>query len=327
MTLNIKNLIQLFKNNFTDWYHRRTFKMNDLGELFIKTSKEWYNKDPFRESAVIAYYAIFSIPGLLVLIVTVSGYFFDKDVVNQNIIAQIAGTMGADTAAEIKNMLTNVSQSKSTVLGSIIGIATILIGATGVFVELQKSFNFIWAVKVVPKRGFLPILRTRLFSFGLILAIAFLLTISLVVSTALEAMSNWIKVDSSQFMIIVFKILNFIISLAVISTLFGLMFKILPDAEIKWRHVWLGSLVTGLLFTIGKTALAYYFGKTNPASVYGAAGSIILMLLWVSYSSMIMFFGAEFTATYADIYSGKVPPSEIAKVDNAALSQQLKTNS
>jgi membrane protein len=264
------------------------FKIKDLGKLFHETFNEWYRKDPFRESAVIAYYAIFSIPGLLVLIVTIAGYFFGKQTVNDNIIAQISGT--------------------------IIGIITILIGATGVFVELQKTFNVIWQVKVAPKTGIVAVLKARLFSFGLILGIAFLLTISLVVSTALEAMSNWIKVDTSNFMIIALKIFNFIMSLAVISTLFGLMFKILPDAKIRWKHVWLGSIVTGLLFTIGKTALAYYFGKANPASVYGAAGSIILMLLWVSYSSMIMFFGAEFTAAYANRYSGTVPPTEIAKV-------------
>jgi membrane protein len=307
-----------------EWHQRKPFKMSDLGKLFSTTFAEWYRKDPFRESAVIAYYAVFSIPGLLVLIVTIAGYFFDKDTVNQNIIGEITQTMGANTAAEIKSMLTNASQSKSTVLGSMLGILTILIGATGVFVELQKSFNVIWAVKVVPKRGIIPILRARLFSFGLIMAIAFLLTISLVVSTALEAMSNWIKVDSSELMIVAFRTLNFIISLVVISTLFGLMFKILPDAEIKWKHVWLGSLVTGFLFTIGKMGLAYYFGKTNPASVYGAAGSVILMLLWVSYSSMIMFFGAEFTAAYANLYSKDgVAPSEIAKVDKEAASQKL----
>jgi membrane protein len=319
MFIKSTNVSALFKTMYEEWHQRHPFQMRDLGRLFSTTYSEWNRKDPFRESAVIAYYAIFSIPGLLVLIVTIAGYFFDKDTVNQNIIGEIAKTMGANTAAEIKSMLTNASQSKSTLVGSIIGISTILIGATGVFVELQKSFNIIWAVKVVPKRGILPILKARLFSFGLIMAIAFLLTISLVVSTALEAMSNWIKVDSSELMIMAFKVLNFIISLAVISTLFGLMFKILPDAEIRWKHVWLGSLVTGILFTIGKMGLAYYFGKTDPASVYGAAGSIILMLLWVSYSSMIMFFGAEFTATYANLYSQDgVAPSEIAKVDVAA---------
>lgn len=290
------------------------FKFKDLGILFKTTFIEWNQKDPFRQSAIIAYYSIFSIPGLLVLIITITGYFFSKEAVHQNIFDQVSSTMGADTAEQINEMLTKAGEGKSTIWGSIIGFVVLLVGATGVFVELQKTFNEIWQVKVVVvKKGILPILKARLFSFGLILAIAFLLLISLVVSAVLVAMSNWISVDASGVVVIVFNVLNFILSLVVISMLFGLMFKILPDAKIKWEHVWLGSLVTGLLFTIGKTALAFYFGKTNPASVYGAAGSIILILLWVSYSSMIMFFGAEFTATYAKMYSGDVPPTKIAK--------------
>ena len=287
--------------------------IKDIGKLLKITFGKWSEKDPFRESAIIAYYAIFSIPGLLLLIISITGYFFGKDVVNQNIIEQVAITMGADTALQVKDMLTNASQTKSTTFGTIIGIIILLIGATGVFVELQKTLNTIWQVKVVVKKGILPILKARLFSFGLIFAIAFLLLISLVVSAALSAMSNWIKADTSEAGLVFFHILNFIFSLIVISTLFALMFKILPDAKIKWKHVWLGSLLTGLLFTIGKTGLAYYFGKAEPTSIYGAAGSIVLILLWVSYSSMIMFFGAEFTAAYANMYSGKVPPSDIAK--------------
>lgn len=289
------------------------FRIWDLGKIFKITFKEWNQKDPFRQSAIIAYYSIFSIPGLLVLIITITGYFFSKEAVHQNIFDQISSTMGADTAEQISGMLTKAGGSQSTIWGSIIGFVILLVGATGVFVELQKTLNEIWQVKVVVKKGILPILKARLFSFGLILAIAFLLLISLVVSSALVAMSNWIAIDASGFVVILFNVLNFILSLVVISVLFGLMFKILPDANVKWEHVWLGSFVTGLLFTIGKTALAFYFGKTDPASVYGAAGSIILILLWVSYSSMIMFFGAEFTATYAKMYSGNVPPTKIAK--------------
>jgi len=296
-------------------------KIKTLGKLFKTTFKEWNNKDPFRQSAVIAYYAIFSIPGLLVLIITITGYFFGADAVNKNILTQVSSTMGADTAAQIKGMLENVSQSKSTIWGSVIGIATILAGSTGVFVELQKTLNMIWKVKVVPQKGIWPILKARLFSFGLILAIAFLLLVSLVISTAIAAISELIKGDISDFMVILFTVLNFIFSLTIISILFALMFKILPDAKIKWKHVWMGSLVTGLLFTIGKTALAFYFGKAQPASVYGAAGSLILILLWVSYSSMILFFGAEFTASYAKMYSGKTPPTEIAKADDSTKIQ------
>ena len=287
--------------------------LKNIGKLFKSAYKAWNEKDPFRQSAVIAYYAIFSIPGLLVLIIAITGYFFGKDAVNQNIIAQISSTMGPDTAASIKDILIKSSHSNSSVLGSIIGIGVLLMGATGVFVELQKSLNDIWHVKLVKKSGILPILKARLFSFGLILAIAFLLLISLVVSTGLSALSDLIKTYTSNFTVIIFEILNFIFSLVVISILFAMMFKILPDAKIEWKHVWMGSLLTGLLFTIGKTALAFYFGKANPGSNYGAAGSVILMLLWVSYSSMIVFFGAEFTAAYARRFSGRVAPSEIAK--------------
>ncbi len=288
-------------------------QFKDLGRIFRSTFKSWNDKDPFRQSAVIAYYAIFSIPGLLVLIISITGYFFGKDAVNENIISQISSTMGADTATSIKEMLTKVSESKSSVVGSIVSIGVLLMGATGVFVELQKSLNDIWHVKMMKQNGVWLIVKARLFSFGLIVAIAFLLLVSLVVSTGLTALSGLIEGYTSDFMVVIFNILNFLFSLAVISLLFAMMYKILPDAKIEWKHVWVGSLITGLLFTIGKTALAFYFGTANPASVYGAAGSVILMLLWVSYSSMIVFFGAEFTAAYARRYSGKIAPTENAK--------------
>ena len=296
------------------------FKLKDLGALFKNTFNTWFDKDPFRESAVIAYYAIFSIPGLLVLIIAIAGYFFGQDVVNKNLFNQISETIGSETALQIQDVLTKSTAEKSTTWGSIIGILVLLVGATGVFVELQKSLNGIWNVTVTKQNGIWLIVKARLFSFGLILAIAFLLTISLVISTALVAISNFIHFESSQFMMTLYGLLNFIISLIVISALFAMIFKILPDAEIKWKHVWLGSLVTGILFTIGKMGLAYYFGKADPASVYGAAGSIILILLWVSYSSMILFFGAEFTAAYAKMYSGIVPPTDIAKTETISKS-------
>lgn len=289
-------------------------KLKDLGKLFTATFKAWNEKDPFRQSSVIAYYAIFSIPGLLVLIISITGYFFGKNAVNENIINQISSTMGADTATLIKEILTKAGQSKSSVLGSIVSVSVLLVGATGVFVELQKSLNSIWHVKVVERSGIWSIVKARLFSFGLIVAIAFLLLVSLVISTELTALSDIIRAYTSEFTVVIFNVLNFVFSLAVISLLFAFMFKILPDAKIQWKHVWLGSLITGLLFTIGKTALAFYIGKANPDSVYGAAGSVILILLWVSYSSMIVFFGAEFTATYARKYIGKVAPVEHSKL-------------
>jgi membrane protein len=269
--------------------------------LLKETFVEWNKRDPFRQSAVIAYYSIFSLPGLLVLIVTITGYFFTRDAVTHNIINQISSTFGSNVAKQIESLLVNAGGTKQTILGSIIGVSTLLIGATGVFIALQKTLNEIWEVKPSEKQGtgIFLLLKNRLFSFGLILAIAFLLMISLVLSTALTAVGEWFRGDGSDAMIYVFNIINFIFSLIVISFLFGLIFKILPDAKIKWNRVWMGSLVTGILFTIGKTALGFYFGKATPESAYGAGGSIVLLLLWVSYSSMILFFGAEFTYTYS----------------------------
>lgn len=292
------------------------FRIKDLGKLLKNTYREWNEKDPFRQSAVIAYYAIFSLPALLVLIITVAGFFFGVDAVNNHVLDQITQTMGSETSAQVKEMLLKANTSKTSVWATIIGVIVLIAGATGVFIELQKSLNMIWEVKATEhKKGIWPIIKNRLFSFGLILAIAFLLLISLVISTALAALGNWLSADSSGFMTFVFHVIDILISLFVISVLFALMFKILPDARITWGHVVVGSFVTAVLFIIGKTALAFYFGKADPASGYGAAGSIILILLWVSYSSMILFFGAEFTKTYAEFYHGKVSPSEIAKKD------------
>jgi membrane protein len=305
------------KTVFSTFLYKMEYTVKSIATLFKMTFKEWNEKDPFRQSAIIAYYAVFSLPGLLVLIITIAGYFFGKETVNQNIISQVSSMMGAETSAQINSMLSSVSESKSSVWASIFGVVILIVGATGVFIELQKSLNIIWEVVAVPQKGIWLYVKVRLFSFGLIMTIAFLLLVSLVISTALVAVSKFFQTDSSGVLMILFDICNFLFSICIISALFAAMFKILPDVKIKWKDVWLGSVLTGILFTIGKTALAFYFGKTNPASGYGAAGSIVLVLLWVSYSSMILFFGAEFTATYSKLYSGKPIPKENAETDNS----------
>ncbi|MEO6133459.1 MAG: YihY/virulence factor BrkB family protein, partial [Saprospiraceae bacterium] len=205
---------------------------------------------------------------------------------------------------------------KDSIWATILGIVTIIIGATGVFAQMQKSLNIIWEVKATTKKsGIWTLLRLRLFSFGMILSIGFLLLISLVVTSLIAATGDWVKLHWNSSLLWLFNILNIIVSLSIITTLFALMFKMVPDAKIKWRHVWIGAFVTALLFELGKNLLGLYFGKATPGSGYGAAGSVILILLWTSYSSMIVFFGAEFTKAYSDIHFGKVPPNEIAVKD------------
>ena len=291
----------------------KILKPTEILPLFKVTYKKWKERDPFKESAVIAYNTIFSLPGLMVVVVTAAGYFFGADAVSGRLHSQIAEAMGAETADQIQEMLIAANKSRDTWWATIIGIATILIGATGVFVQMQKLLNNIWEVEATAsKSGVLNLLKTRLFSFGLIMSIAFLLLVSLVLSSLLSALGNWTVSHTSESLLIVFQILNFIVSLAIITLLFAFMFKILPDAKVKWNLVWIGAFLTALLFVVGKSILGLYFGKADPGSGYGAAGSVILILLWTSYSSMIVFFGAEFTKAYSDYYNGEIPASENA---------------
>jgi len=286
-------------------------------KILKKAVKSWWEKDPFRESAIIAYYAIFALPGLLVVILTTAGYFFGNDAINNVITSQFASTMGGDTAQQVQNIIVQASKAKNSVLATIIGVIVMFVGATGVFAQFQKSLNTIWEVKIDDtKSGIWDFVRIRLFSFGLIITIAFLLIVSLVISALLSAFGNWLSGHFSEAFYAALQVVNFIISFVILAVLFALMFKFLPDAKIKWKHVWIGSVVTAFLFGLGKFGLGLYFGKLTPEIGYGAAGSIILIMLWVSYSSMIVFFGAEFTRAYAISISGRVAPKDIAKIDN-----------
>ncbi|MBC7383375.1 MAG: YihY/virulence factor BrkB family protein [Bacteroidia bacterium] len=301
----------------------------DIWTITKKTAAAWFEADPFRQSAIIAYYAIFSIPALLVIIISCAGFAFGQEAVRGEITSQISNVMGHDTALQVEEMIIKASAQKGSIWATIISIITLILGATGVFTQLQVSLNQIWEVKVVAKKVWLKSVKDRLFSFGLIISIAFLLLISLLVTAAVAAFSGWIKAYLPEFILVVFYLINFIISFGVISVLFALMFKILPDAIIKWGDVWIGSFVTGFFFVVGKFALEIYFGKAEPASTYGAAGSIILIMLWVSYSCMIVFFGAEFTKQYAVHFGHEIVPTKDAQLivespEKALISDKLE---
>ena len=289
-------------------------------KLLKRSFKQWNNKDPFRESAIIAYYAIFSLPGLLLVIITLAGYFFGQERISGYLYGQIANAIGEDTANQVQNVVDAAYKADKSFVATVIGIATILLGATGVFFQLQKSLNFIWDVKPDPKKsGILQMVIARLFSLGMIITIAFLLLISLVVTTLLSALSEHIVSNWPDYIMVMIQGINFLISFGIITFLFALMFKYMPDAKIRWKTVWIGSILTSLLFVLGKTGLGMYFGRAHPDSGYGAAGFVILILLWTSYSSMIVFFGAEFTRAYSDYRNrGKVNPEDYATTDKKA---------
>jgi membrane protein len=291
-----------------------TSLLTKFWELIKETFLRWNERDPFNNSSIIAYYTIFSLPGLLVIIISIAGTIYGKQEIATQIYSQIESTMGYDTARDIESIVGKASESKGTVLASILGIATLLFGATGVFYQLQQMLNKIWSVKpkAKTKQKILQLVRDRVFSFGLILVVGFLMLVSLVISTALSAVSTWVSVHISESINILFKILDVLFSIGVITLLFAAIFKFLPDAKIRWRHVWIGSIMTAVLFVLAKFALGLYFGKSDPGSTYGAAGSIILIMLWVSYTALILLFGAEFTCVYIKRHGEKVKATPVA---------------
>jgi len=290
----------------------RRFSKN-IWKAFRQTISVYGDIDPFNKSIVIAWYTIFSLPGLLVIIINIAGYFFGTEAVTGQITDQVGGIIGGDTAGEMEKMIANATQTKGTTLASILGAATLIFGATGVFYNLQLIFNQVWEVKPRPKGKILKIIKDRIFSFGLILVVGFLLLVSLVLSAALAAVANWVSSHISESLQIMFKALDILVSLGVITLLFAALFKFLPDAKVKWNSVWVGALLTSVLFVVAKFLLGLYFGKSEPGSTYGAAGSIILIMLWVSYASLILLFGGLFTRVYANVKGYVTPPTEGAQ--------------
>ncbi|RAW00284.1 YihY/virulence factor BrkB family protein [Pseudochryseolinea flava] len=301
-------------------------KIKSFSRHFKRAFTIWNDHEPFNNSIIISYYTIFSLPGLLVIIINLAGYFFGYEAVTDQIATQIQGLVGGDTAEDVQEIVANASASKESTIASVIGIGTLLFGATGVFYQLQQILNKIWNVKPKPKQKLLRLIRDRFFSFGLILAIGFLLLVSLVISAGLTALSDWVAVHISEALLIVFRGADLLVSAGVITLLFAAIYKFLPDATIRWREVWPGALVTAVLFVIAKFALGLYFGKSDPASTYGAAGSVILIMLWVSYSGLILLYGAAFTYAYATRNGREIKPTpgaeKISDTDNGASKKQ-----
>jgi membrane protein len=287
--------------------------LRDNWSVLKKTFKAFGEIDPFNKSIVIAYYTIFSLPGLLVIIINIAGYFFGHEAVTGQISTQIGGAVGGNAASDIQKIVAQASMSKGTTLATVLSVATLIFGATGVFYNLQQIFNAIWEVKPKPKSKFLKLIKDRLFSFGLVLVIGFLMLVSLVLSAALSAVSDWVASHISEALKIIFKVLDIVVSLGVITLLFAAMFKFLPDAKVKWRSVWVGAILTSLLFVVAKFLLGLYFGKSEPGSTYGAAGSIVLIMLWVSYAGLILLFGGLYTRVYASQRGHVTRPSEHAR--------------
>jgi membrane protein len=266
----------------------------------------WSEDKAPRLGAALAYYTAFSIGPLLVIAIGVAGLLFGDEAARGQIVAQVSGLIGEDAAAAVETMVQKAGERTSAgITATLIGLATLLFGASGVFGELQDSMNTIWGVKPRPGRGFVGMVKDRFFSFAMVLGVAFLLLISLVVSAALAALGTLGAGLAAETLL---HVLHFVVSFAVVTGLFAAIFKYVPDVRVEWRDVWFGAAVTALLFTVGKLAISLHLGKAGVASAFGAAGSLIVVLVWVYYSAQILFFGAEFTKTHAQLYGRGVQP-------------------
>ena len=270
-------------------------------------------------SASLAYYTVFSLAPLLIVIIAICGFFLGREAIQGSLDTQIQTFIGTDAAKQIQDMIKNASLSGKGTVATIIGVITLLIGATSVFGEIQDSINSIWGLKPRPKIGIMKLIKTRLLSFGMIGSLGFLLLVSLAVTAVIEGLGEKIKGMVPGIGEVLFYIINLILTLGITTLLFGGIFKVLPDAKIKWKDIWPGAIATSLLFVIGRFVISFYIGKSEVGSTYGAAGSLVVLLVWIYYSAIILYFGAEFTKAYAVKKGAQIIPNEYAQWSEEAV--------
>jgi membrane protein len=303
--------------------------LRKAARLFKSAAIEWNNDNAPRLGASLSYYTIFSLAPVLLMVIAVASLALGAQAAQGRIVAQLSGLLGADAAKAVQTMLEHASRHGGGVLATVIGSVTLLVGATGVMIELQDALNTVWKVIAKPGRGLRGIIRDRILSFGIVLGFGFLLLVSLVLSAALAVVDTWIGAFIPGWVVVGY-VLSYGISLGLVALVLAAIFKVLPDAKVAWRDVWIGALVTSVLFHVGKFGIALYISKASVASTFGAAGSLAVLLVWVYYSSQIVLFGAEFTRAYADEYGTRVVASDNAiaapetPLARAAMEKQLK---
>jgi membrane protein len=286
--------------------------MKTIWELLKETFTEWQEDKAARLAAALSYYTVFSLAPLIILVLAIIGLLYRREDASVYLIEQMQGLVGQSGAEVIQSIVENASQPGSSLIATIIGVGTLLLGASGVFSQLQDALNTIWGVAPKPGRSWLVMIKDRLLSMAMVLGIGFLLLVSLVVSAVLSGVTAYLSEFLPPSAGAVSRVLDFLISMVVITLLFAAIFKVLPDVKIKWRDVWVGAIVTALLFVLGKFLLGFYIGRQSFNSTYGAAGSILALLLWVYYSAQILLFGAEFTQVYTKKFGSHILPDKNA---------------
>ncbi|MBB5283459.1 membrane protein [Rhabdobacter roseus] len=287
-------------------------KVKEYFSILKDTANEFMEDKGLKLSAALSYYTIFALAPMLLVMISALSIFVSPETIQGELFEQIQGLVGVQAAEQLQEILKNAQRSDRSGLAAAIGVGTLIIGATGVFAEMQDSINLIWSIRVKPKKGWLKYLKTRLISFSLILTLGFLLIVSLAVNAMVELLSSRLEVYFSEVSVVVFYILNLAIVWTIITTLFAVIFKVLPDAHLRWKECIIGAGFTGVLFLIGKFAIGYYLGSSDLGATYGTSASIIILLSWVYYTAIILYFGAEFTKVYAKYDGASITPTENA---------------
>lgn len=295
-------------------------KIKTFFSLIKKAYFSWDRNDPWARSATIAYYALFSLPSLLIIVVTVAGYFWGHEAVQGRITEEIGDFIGVEAAKAIEGMIAAAALDQSSTWALVFGFFFLLFGATGVFFQLKAAMNNIWNI-AAKKNTIKRVIINRIISLGMVLVLGLLLLVSLIISTALRAVSDYLAAIAPWITTFLIKLLDFLLSFGIIMSLFAAIFKWLPDVKLRWKTTYLGAMLTTILFLIAEYAIGFYFGQSNPGSVYGGASSVVLILLWVYYTCLIVFFGAEFTVQYALYRRERVEPNEYAE---PAIYQELE---
>jgi membrane protein len=291
--------------------------------LIKETAKSFSDDDTSTLASALSYSTLFSLAPILIIVIAVGGLIFGHDAVQGQIFGQMKGFLGIQGAAQLQDMLKTAYQPGKNIIATIIAIVLLIVGATSVFNQLQVSLNKIWQVKPKPKKSYIKYLRDRVLSFGLIIVMGFLLLVSFVLSAALSGLSQYLVAHFSLNSVIFLTVIDIVLSLVVITLLFAVIYKFLPDANVSWGDVWAGAIFTAVLFIISKYLIGFYISKSNIGSTYGAAGFIVLILIWVNYTAQILFLGAEFTKVYATDYGKPIEPAEYAvRTQNVEVEQK-----
>jgi membrane protein len=284
---------------------RPRVKLKNIFPLLKETAGEWVEDKAPRLGAALAYYTVFSIAPLLIIAITITGLVFADS--QQQVLSEVRKLMGDKGAEAIQSMITAAQKPAQSIVATILGFVTLFFGAAGVVIQLKDALNTIWDVENAPSGGLMGFVKKYFLSFGVVLGIGFLLLVSLLLEAGLAVVGQFVK-DNMPALGVFMQVGGLVISFGAITLLFGMLFKFLPDIKVAWRDVWIGALLTSGLFVVGKIGLGLYLGKAAAASAYGAAGSLVIMLLWIYYSAQILFFGAEFTQVYSRRHGSRYDP-------------------